>query len=122
MSEFRMKRVNELVRQELSKLVQKHLPVEEYGLVSVTEVDVAKDLKTANIYISTVGTGPSHKNALEALAEIRKDLQYELSRKVILKYTPLLVFKEDHGLERGQHILEILDSLDTEKDEKGQKT
>jgi ribosome-binding factor A len=122
MSEFRMKRVNELVRQELSELIRKHLPVEKYGLVSVTEVDVAKDLKAANVYISTIGTTPSSPSVLTALAEIRKDLQYELSRKVVLKYTPLLVFKEDHGLERGQHILEILDSLDDGKEDKGQKS
>jgi ribosome-binding factor A len=122
MSEFRMKRVNELVRQELSELVRKHLPLAEYGLISVTEVVVSKDLKTAHVYFSTVGTTPNRPNVLEALVKIRKDLQYELSRKVILKYTPLLVFKEDHGMERGQHILEILDSLDHEKCGKGQKT
>jgi ribosome-binding factor A len=122
MSEFRMKRVNELVRQELSSLVRKHLPVENYGLVSVTEVVVSKDLKTAVVYISTVGTPPAGRSVMGALVDIRKDLQYELSRKVILKYTPQLVFKEDQGIERGQHIVELLDSLDHDPKDEGQNT
>jgi ribosome-binding factor A len=117
MSEFRMKRINELVRQELSKLVRKLLPLEDYGLISITDVDVSKDLKTANIYVSTVGGKAKIAEVLQALSDIRKDLQYELSRKVIIKYTPHLIFRKDEGLERGQHILEILDSLDTKKDD-----
>lgn len=122
MSEFRMKRVNELVKQELSKLIRKYLPVEDYGLVTVTAVEVAKDLKTAHVFISSVGNDASRSSALQALADIRKDLQYELSRKVTIKYTPLLIFKEDQGLERGQHVLEILEALDRENDKDGQKT
>jgi len=122
MSEFRMKRVNELVRQQLSESIRKHLPVEDYGLITVTEVVVSKDLKTAHVYISTIGGAQNKKNALSALTGIRKELQYELSRKVIIKYTPLLVFREDEGLERGQHIVELLDSLDQKKEDDGQKT
>jgi len=118
MSTFRMKRINELVRRELSNLIRQHLPVEKHGLISVTEVDVAKDLKVAHVYISTVGVGTQKiESVLAALERARPGLQHELSRKVILKYTPHLTFKWDEGLERGQHILEVLETLDP-----GQKT
>ena len=116
MSLFRMKRINELVKCELSGLIRQHLPVEKYGLISVTEVDVAKDLKTANVYISSVGLPQEEKDVIHALNQIRGRLQHELSRRVVVKYTPHLVFKQDHGLERGQHLVELLDSL-----EQGQK-
>jgi ribosome-binding factor A len=121
MSEFRMKRINEQVRRELSQLIRTHLPVEKYGLISVTSVEVSKDLKNAHVYISTVGVGPANGTALTALEKVRRDLQKELSRRVVMKYTPHLFFKEDSGLERGHHIVEILDSLDDPLD-KGQKS
>ena len=116
MALFRMKRVNEQVRRVLSDLIRKRLPVEDHGLVSVTEVEVAKDLKTANVYISTVGVSmPAGQGIIETLEKIRPDLQRELSRSVVLKYTPRLCFKEDNSLEHGQHVVDLLDTLDQDK-------
>ena len=114
MPTFRMKRVNTLVKRELSQLVREHLPVENYGLISITEVEVAKDLKNASVYVSVIGIEPQQqKDAVLAMLErLRSLLQHELSRKVILKYTPHLLFKWDEGIERGQHVVEILEDLE----------
>jgi ribosome-binding factor A len=118
MAEFRMKRVNELVLRELSNLIRENLRVEDYGMITVTEVQVSKDLKSATVYVSFVGTPQQEQGMLGSLEKIRPMLQHQLSRKVVLKYTPQLNFKHDHGLERGQHVVELLDSLD----EEGQKS
>ena len=108
-----MKRVNELVNHELSRLIRQYLPVENYGLISVTDVAVAKNLKTAHIYISGIGVGPQQREkVLESLARVRVQLQHDLSRRVILKYTPQLMFQWDDGIERGQHVVDLLESLD----------
>jgi ribosome-binding factor A len=48
---------------------------------------------------------------------MRKTLQHELSRKVVMKYTPHLAFKTDQGLERGLHVVKILDELDKKTSE-----
>ncbi len=117
MSLFRIKRVNEQLRRELSALIRKLLPVSEYGLISVTEVDASKDLKNASVYVSAVGTNKQTDDVIHALERIRAHLQHELSKKVVMKYTPHLIFRQDRGLERGQHLVEILDSL-----KPGQKT
>lgn len=111
-----MKRVNEQVKRELSDLIRKHLPVDDYGLISVTDVDVSKDLKTANIFVSQVRVSQPAGELLQALENIRIQLQGELSKRVVMKYTPHLLFKEDTGLERGQQVVDILDDL-----ERGQK-
>ncbi len=111
MSLFRMKKVNALVKRELSSLIRKHLPVEDYGLISVTEVEVSKDLKKAVVYISAIGVVPPIESVVKSLEKIRKNLQYELSRKVVMKYTPHLLFKQDLGLERGHRLVELLDTL-----------
>ena len=116
MSLFRIKRVNEQVKRELSNLILQHLPVESYVLISVTEVEVARDLKTANVYISTVGaTGHQAEEAILALKKIRAGLQHDLSRKITMKYTPQLLFKQDRGIERGQQMVKLLDALEKEQ-------
>jgi len=113
MSAARMKRVNALVKRELSQLIRKRLPVENHGLISVTDVDVSKDLKIAHVYISAVRVGHQQiETVIASLERVRGGLQRELSHRVILKYTPHLVFKCDHGIERAQHVLEILDDLE----------
>lgn len=107
-----MKRINEQVKHELSDLIRKYLPVAEYGLISVTDADVSKDLKTATIYVSNVGVSQQSEGLVAALNRIRIQLQSDLSKRVIMKYTPQLLFREDTGLERGQHVVDILDDLD----------
>jgi len=111
-----MKRVNEQVKRELSQLIRERLPVEDYGVISVTEVDVSKDLRNANVYISIVGIAGQEDAAVKHLDKIRSGLQRDLSRKVIMKYTPHLVFRHDRGLEHGLHITQLLDSLDVPSD------
>ncbi len=117
MSLFRLKRVNELIKRELSAEIRKLLPVDHYGVVSVTEVEVGKDLKTATVYVSAIGVRNQTVNLMEALQKKRGPLQRALAHRVVMKYTPHLIFREDRGLEHGQHMVELLENLG-----KGQKT
>ncbi|MDD2710477.1 MAG: 30S ribosome-binding factor RbfA [Verrucomicrobiae bacterium] len=114
MSTFRLKRVNEMMKHELSELIRSRLRVSDYGVITVTDVEVAKDLKTAQVYISAVGVEGQTRvdRLLAALEAIRPELQHEMSRKVILKYTPHLQFCFDEGMARGQQVLKILDELE----------
>lgn len=106
--------MNEQVKRELSALIREYLPVEDHGVISVTDVDVSKDLRTANVYFSIVGMPRHEENAIEALEKVRGSLQHDLSRKVMMKYTPCLVFRHDRGLERGERVTRILDDLERE--------
>jgi ribosome-binding factor A len=105
----RQLRLNELVKRELSGIIARELNFEG-ALVSVNAVDVASDLKNAHVFVSTLGSdnGGSVINKLEAH---RPALQAELSRHVVLKYTPHLIFHLDESIKRGARVLEILDDL-----------
>jgi ribosome-binding factor A len=105
----RQLRVNELVKRELSAIIAREINFEG-TLVSVNAVDVASDLKSAHVFVTTLGaeTGASVIGKLEAQ---RAALQAELSRHVVLKYTPHLVFHLDESIKRGARVLEILDDL-----------
>src|SRR5207249_12243226 len=107
----RQLRVNELVKRELSASIARQINFEDV-LVSINAVDVTPDLKSAHVFVSILGsaTGASVIDKLEAH---RSALQAELSRHVVLKYTPHQVFHLDDSIERGSRVLETLNEIDT---------
>ena len=80
-------------------------------LVSVNAVDVTPDLKSAHVFVSILGPVPG-ASVIDKLEAHRPALQAELSRHVVLKYTPHLVFHLDDSIERGARVLEILQDLE----------
>lgn len=114
MSSFRMRRVSELVKQEVSQIIRRDVNAGSIGLITITGCEVATDLKTARIYISVIGDG-SKQAALALLERHRGHIQHELGRAVVLKYTPHLYFHLDESLERGDRILRILDEIERPK-------
>ena len=104
-------RVNELVKRELSAIIAREVNFEG-ALVSINAVDVTPDLKSAHVFVSTLGT----ENGVKVIGKLevhRPALQAELSRHVVLKYTPHLIFHLDDSIKRGDRVLEILDDIGT---------
>jgi ribosome-binding factor A len=106
----RQLRVNELVKRELSSIIAREINFNG-ALVSINAVDVAPDLKTAHVFVSTLGAADGG-NIIDKLEAHRQTLQAELSRHVVLKYTPHLVFHHDKSIKRGARVLEIMNDLD----------
>ena len=105
----RQLRVNELVKRELSSIIAREINFEG-ALVSLNAVDVAPDLKTAQVFVSTLGAGNA-RSVIDKLEAHRTALQAALSKHVVLKYTPHLIFHLDESIKRGARVLEILDDL-----------
>jgi len=106
----RQLRVNELVKRELSAIIAREISFEG-ALVSVNAVDVTPDLKNAHVFVSSLGQGSGQK-VIDKLEAHRPALQAELSRHVVLKYTPRLIFHLDDSIERGARVLQILQRLE----------
>ena len=106
----RQLRVNEIVKRELSAIIAREI---NFGsvLVTVNAVDVTPDLKNAHVFVSILGSGTG-ANVINTLEAHRPSLQAELSRHVVLKYTPHLIFHLDDSIERGSRVLEILQDLE----------
>jgi len=105
----RQLRLNELVKRELSGIIAREINFEE-ALVSINAVDVAPDLKSAHVFVSILGAD-NRAAVIDKLEAHRAALQAELSRHVVLKYTPHLIFHIDESIKRGARVLEILDDL-----------
>ena len=106
----RLLRVNELLKRELSALLVREMTFENL-LVTVNQVDVTPDLKSAHVYVSVLGS-EGRKEVLPKLEANRAALQADLSKHVVLKYTPHLVFHLDDSIERGARVLEILQEIE----------
>lgn len=110
----RLLRVNEIVKRELSTIITREMTFDNV-LVTVNAVDVTPDLRNAHVFISVLGKG-NHKAVIAQLDENRTVLQAELSKHVILKYTPHLVFHLDESIERGARVFQILQEIDPAAD------
>ena len=107
----RLLRVNELLKRELSTAITRDLTFEGV-LVTVNQVDVTPDLKSAHVFVSVLGS-ETPSAVTDKLEENRIMLQSELSRKIVLKYTPHLIFHLDDSTERGSRVIEILREIET---------
>lgn len=108
----RLERVNEVVKRELSELISRELNFEPAVLVTIPAVDISPNLKQCNVYVSVIGASYQKSDVIAELQAHRVTLQRELSKRVVLKYTPHLHFKLDDSIERGSRVLEIIQDLE----------
>ena len=111
----RLSRVNELIKRELDVVIRKVVSMPA-KLVTVQEVDIAPDLKHAKVWMGMIGSREEQYASMAALHAARKELQSQLSRRVVLKFTPQLHFQLDEAGERGDRVLNILSELNIPAD------
>jgi ribosome-binding factor A len=108
----RIERVNHLIRQEVSQLLQRQVKDPRLGsFVTVTEVATSSDLKYARIYVSRIGSGDEKQETLDGLAAAAGFLRNELARRLELRRIPELRFQWDNSIERGAHLLDLIDEV-----------
>ena len=112
MASHRLLRVRELLKREIGEAIRREIPVQQAGLVSVTDVDVGGDLKNAKVYLSLLGTAEQKKTAFKLLNENRPRIQSLVAKTVVLKYTPKLKFLFDESVERGNRVVRIIEELE----------
>ena len=106
----RMRRVNESVRQVLAEAMPE-LKDPRIGLVTVTGVDTAPDLRHATVYVSVLGSIKKRTATLRGLEAAHGLLQSRLARELRLKRTPQLTFEYDPSVERGVRMTQLIDEL-----------
>ena len=116
MESQRQKRVSSLIKEELSRLLIEVIQDSSSGLITVTRVEVSKDLMSAYVYLSFFDT--QDKDRVLDLLEKRKGfLRKSIASKIKLKYNPMLIFSLDETYDYEEKIEKIL--KDIKKHEKG---
>ena len=120
MSTNRIGRINEEIQRELaSELRNLKDPRVQKTMVSVTRVETTSDLRYAKVYVSMLDKDAS-KEVLKGLKSSSGFLRRQLGQNLQLRYTPELVWEEDHSITYGARILDILSTLDIPKDEENE--
>jgi ribosome-binding factor A len=112
MHNLRHERVRELLKREIGEAIRREFHVNEAGLISVNDVDVAGDLKSAVVFISIFGNATQQKRGIQLLNEHRVRIQGLVGKAVVLKFTPTLKFVFDDSIVRGNRVLQIIEELE----------
>jgi len=112
MPNVRHERVRELLKREIGEIIRREFHVNEAGLISVNDVDVGGDLRSAIVFISILGNAVQQKRGLQLLNDNRIRIQGLIGKSVVLKFTPTLKFIVDDSVVRGNRVLQILDELE----------
>ena len=112
MNNLRHERVRELLKREIGEAIRREFHVSEAGLISVNDVDVAGDLKSAVVFISIFGNADQQKRGIQVLNEHRIRIQGLVGKSVVLKFTPTLKFVFDDSIVRGNKVLQIIEELE----------
>ena len=106
----RSERVSHLLREEIADIIMNRVKDQRLGFVSVTEVDVADDLKTARVFVSVL-KDEERELVMEILNTAKGFVRQELGRRVRLRYIPALEFRLDTSIERASKIHGLLKKI-----------
>ena len=110
----RIERVSSLIRDEISDLLQRQIKDPRLGsLVAITEVCVSSDMRYAKVFVSSLGSEQEKKDTLSGLAAAAGYLRNQLVKRLRLRRIPELSFHWDNSIERGAHILQLIDEVCT---------
>ena len=107
----RIGRINEEIQRELASLIRTLKDPRVHGLVSITSVDTTPDLRFAKVFVSALDQSDMSE-VLKGLKSSSGYLRRELGRSLSLRYTPQLIFHRDDSIDKGTHILKLLNDLE----------
>ena len=118
MGQLRVEKVQEFIKQEISKIILTELKDPRIGFVTVTRVEVTGDLYSAKVYVSLMGTEEQKAATLQGLQRALGHLRSEIGKRIKLRVTPELSLLVDESLEYSTRIQELL--LKIQREEGGQ--
>ena len=116
MAKDRIARLNSLLKEVISEVIQRDVSNPHvHRLISVTSVDVSKDLQHAKVFISVIGTAVEKKATITALQSAAGYISILASKKVIMRYFPALIFKLDDSVDKQFAIEAKLEAIQEEQ-------
>ena len=99
MSELRVRKMQEFIKQEVGNMLLRELKDPRLGFVTVTGVKLTGDLREATVYVSLFGQEEERKESLMVLNKSKGFIRKELGTRLKVYYTPEISFEEDKSLD-----------------------
>jgi len=108
---YRPERLAEAIKKEVAELLRDEMKDPRVGFVSLTAVQVSKDLRYADIYVSVLGEKAEQNASMKALESAQGFIRSELGRRIRLRYTPEINFKLDQSITQGVRLIKLMDEV-----------
>jgi len=109
----RLVRVNELLKREIADFLEKDVILKDCGaLTTVVDVSVSCDLRAARVNVSIMGSREARATAVALLHKARPAIQRCLAKNVAMKFTPVLHFKIDDNIQKGDNVLALIQEME----------
>ena len=120
MSYERTRRIGEEIKKTITELLAEQRIkdiriIDSRSLISVTSVEVVRDLKYAYVYISVLGNDTD--KVLEGFKSASGFIRKEVGKGMNLRHTPEVIFKMDDSIERGVNMSKLINDLHIEKED-----
>jgi ribosome-binding factor A len=112
----RQDRLRDQIKREVADILLHTVKNPKIGFVTITDVEVSKDLRYAKVYYSCMGDGPQKKESARALERTKGVVQAELGKRLRIRQTPQISYHVDRSLDYGEKIDSLLDQIRREKD------
>jgi ribosome-binding factor A len=112
MGELRVRKIQEFIKQEVSNILLRELKDPRIGFITVTDAKITGDLREATVYVSLYGSAEQKKDTLAALKSANGYIRSEVGRRLQIRYSPEIEFKEDTSLDYGMKIDKILKDIE----------
>ena len=109
----RTRRIDHLLQEEISAVIQREVHDPRIGFVTITSVETTPDLRHATVYASIIGDAAQRKATMEALGRAMPFVRHHLG-KLHLKRIPQLHLREDDSAQRGTRVMRLLDQVEAE--------
>jgi ribosome-binding factor A len=119
MGELRVRKIQEFIKQEVSKMLLNELKDPRIGFVTVTAVECTGDLREAKVYVSIMGSEEQIADTWKGLQSSLGFIRREIGHRIRLRFTPELTFELDKSLDYSAHIHELL--MQIQRDEAARK-
>ena len=117
----RSRRVGEQIQRELAELVQRDLKDPRLGMVTISAVELSRDMGVAKVFFTVFGEGHDEKQTLEALKHAYGFLRRELGHRMRLRTVPELRFQYDHSIEKGSQLSALINKAVAEDKDNSEK-
>ena len=110
----RTQRLDAQIRQELMDLLQREMKDPRLGFVTITRVETARDLSSARVWVSVLGSDEEREQTMRALQAAAPWLRHKLAERLEIRTVPQLLLKRDESIEAGDRVLRLLRELEDE--------
>jgi ribosome-binding factor A len=115
----RTDRIDELLRQEMTSILQRDVDDPRIGFATITDITTAPDLRHAKVQVSVIGSADERKATIVAMGRKMPFVRHELGKRLRLKRIPEFHLELDDSVERGTRILHLLDELEAGHEPEG---